>query len=246
MKRLFCLISFFAVFCNYANSSSNNENSLAFISQIVKPGSLVFDIGAHIGNKTRLYRACGAQVICLEPQPFCCNKLEEAFKDDPFVTIIPKGVAANPGILQLSICSQASTISTFSTRWKEDSRFSNAFIWDKVIEVEVTTLDELIAIYGLPDFCKVDVENYEYEVLLGLHSPIPYISFETAFEVFDNSILCIKHLELLGYRSFNFAFGEDPRLLSDVWLSGEAVISLIKTMGITDPVVWGDIYAHFE
>ena len=32
----------------------------------------------------------------------------------------------------------------------------------------MTTLDELIKVYGQPQFIKIDVENFEYQVLCGL------------------------------------------------------------------------------
>ena len=47
----------------------------AFVSQFVKAGDLVFDVGAHIGNKAQLYVDQEAHVICIEPQPHCCTIL---------------------------------------------------------------------------------------------------------------------------------------------------------------------------
>ena len=40
--------------------------------------------------------------------------------------------------------------------------------WDRAVEVEVTTLDDLIAVHGAPAFCKIDVEGFEVDVLAGL------------------------------------------------------------------------------
>jgi hypothetical protein len=37
--------------------------------QFVKPGDLVFDIGAHAGNRTRAFASLGCRVVALEPQP---------------------------------------------------------------------------------------------------------------------------------------------------------------------------------
>ena len=41
----------------------------ALYAQFLKPGDLVFDIGAHIGDRTSSFRRLGAHVVALEPQP---------------------------------------------------------------------------------------------------------------------------------------------------------------------------------
>ena len=37
--------------------------------EFVKPGDLVFDIGAHVGDRIAAFRRLEARVIALEPQP---------------------------------------------------------------------------------------------------------------------------------------------------------------------------------
>ena len=43
--------------------------------QFVKPGDLVFDIGAHLGNRTRAFVALGCRVVAVEPQPHVARML---------------------------------------------------------------------------------------------------------------------------------------------------------------------------
>ena len=76
------------------------------------------------------------------------------------MAIVKKGLATNSGQLELSICDRSDLLSTFSEQWKT-GRFANQK-WDKKVMVEVTTLDEMIKIWDLPQFCKIDVEGFEY------------------------------------------------------------------------------------
>src|SRR5262245_48030625 len=64
-----------------------------FYPQWVKPGDLVFDIGANIGNRTRVFASMGARVIAVEPLPQCYWALRWMFKCQPNVTIV--GAAAS-------------------------------------------------------------------------------------------------------------------------------------------------------
>ena len=40
-----------------------------FYRQFLHAGDLAFDIGAHVGNRVRVFRRLGARVIAIEPQP---------------------------------------------------------------------------------------------------------------------------------------------------------------------------------
>jgi len=74
------------------------------------------------------------------------------FKENPLVTIVSKGLAEKSGTLDLSICTEANTISTFAREWKT-GRFAK-YKWDKVLSVPVTTLDELVRIHGPPSIAR--------------------------------------------------------------------------------------------
>ena len=45
--------------------------------QFVRPGDLVFDIGAHAGNHVRAFSALGCRVVALEPQPDFAQSLDQ-------------------------------------------------------------------------------------------------------------------------------------------------------------------------
>ncbi len=224
-------------------SSLATQQEMLFIQQFVKPSSLVFDVGAHTGTKTDLYLKLNAHVICIEPQQSCLNLLKNKYQFNPNVQIVDRGLADKIGEMELYICSAATTISTFSDEWQH-GRFENDFQWDKKIIVPVTTLDELIKIFGIPYFCKIDVEGFEHQVLRGLSQAIPYISFEYTKELFKNSKTCLEYLSKLGYVSFNYTIGETLRFVHPEWISPEQLIQEIECHD--DCLLWGDIYARCE
>ena len=177
-------------------------------SQFINSGDLCFDVGANLGSRTDIFVELGARVICIEPQPNCVDKLLSKYGENPMVTIVPKGLDSKPGVLPLNICESAETISTFSEKWKS-GRFHD-YSWEKVVDVKVTSLDLLVKEYGVPAFCKIDVEGFEYSVLKGLSSPAPMISFEFTREFFDDAKHCMEYFMSLGQVEFNYILGETP------------------------------------
>jgi len=212
-----------------------------FIQSFFRKGDIVFDVGANVGDKTEVFLSCGAKVICIEPQPDCAAVLRQRFFNNQNVVIEEIGVSEKSGSMNLYVCSTANTISTFSEEWKQ-GRFSD-YTWDKTIPVKVDTLDALIEKYGVPKYCKIDVEGFEFHVLKGLTKQMPlYISFEFAKEMIDTTKQCIAHLKQLGYEHFNVAIGEEPEFYFRDWISEQAIISFLENS--EDTWLWGEVYGQ--
>ncbi|NEQ35516.1 MAG: FkbM family methyltransferase [Okeania sp. SIO3I5] len=214
-----------------------------FIGQFVNKGDLVFDVGANQGLKTDLYLSIGAKVICFEPQPHCVEILNQKYQNNQNVAIVNKGLATKSGQLELSICDRADVLSTFSEQWKT-GRFANQK-WEKKVTVEVTTLDEMIKTWGLPQFCKIDVEGFEYQVLKGLSQPISYLSFEFTIEFIDNAKKSIQHLVSLGYSLFNITQEDQTKLAISEWVSETKLFDFIESKSTNKKSLWGNIYAKY-
>lgn len=236
------------IFCfpKCRNKSHNvDQKMLDFYKGFIKPGNLCFDIGANIGERSDIFLKLGAKVICIEPQRDCIKVLRSKYMCNSNVKIMGIGLASQPGTITLSICKNANTISTFSEKWKS-GRFSS-YQWDEQYDVPVVTLDKIVKKYGVPDFCKIDVEGFEFEVLKGLSSPIRLLSFEFTCEFIHDAQKCIQYLESLGKVEFNFALGDNlksaPCLEIDNWVSGERLFREIDAIPV--PLLWGDIYARF-
>ena len=121
-----------------------------------------------------------------------------------------------------------------------DSRFASVR-WDTKVEVDVTTMDELIARYGEPAFCKIDVEGSELQVLHGLSQALPALSFEFLPVSITRAYACIDRLESLGAYRFRWSEVETMRWSCQEWLDGDG----LKEILVEQPVEGrsGDVYA---
>ena len=215
-----------------------------FYSGILKPGDLCFDIGANFGYRTETFLKLGAKVIAVEPQPQPAKYLKMKFNDD--IELVQKALGDKDEIKPMLV-SSAHALSSLSESWVsavKNNRFK-AESWNKKIDVEVTTLDNLIDEYGIPDFCKIDVEGYEYEVLRGLTKPIRLLSFEYTIPEFTNrAINCINYLNDLGDIKCNYSSGETLKFGLDDWLKPDAFIPIFNELPNKN-VIDGDIYVKF-
>src|SRR5918998_288697 len=177
----------------------------------VKPGNLVFDIGAHVGDRITSFRRLGARIVALEPQPGPAAILQFLFGRDRAITLLRKAAAGKEGELPLHINSQNPTVSTISddfVRAAQGAQNWEGQCWDGVITVPPTTLDALINTYGNPAFIKIDVEGYEQVVLSGLTTPVPALSFEFTTIAREVAIACLDCLEAIGAYRYNVSLGE--------------------------------------
>lgn len=257
MKQSYLLLVLLSSSFLYSYTIKDRFDSTGYaqlLQPYVAPGSLVFDVGAHQGKKAAAFLSLGARVVCFEPQTHLQHILKNQFAGCPAVTVEPVAVGEREGALPFYQCS-TDTLSTFSREWIEHSRFSDgscgSFTWDNVITVPLVTLDAMIQKYGTPAFCKIDVENFEYEVLKGLSCPIALISFEYACETEHNSRKCLDRLSELGYSKFNFVIAESTEFISDEWYSRDELLAKLAEINTSNlPVVgtllWGDIYALYE
>src|SRR5262249_43113851 len=147
--------------------ASHEQAMIEALRRIVKPGAVVYDIGAHVGlYAVALARMAGdrGHVYCVEADPVCvyllaCNmQLNGVANFD----ILPVAVLDGPGQTEFTINYRnflvgVAAASPFGA--KNGHRIS----------VKADSLDGLIEGYGLrlPDLIKMDVEGAEVVAVLG-------------------------------------------------------------------------------
>jgi len=212
----------------------------------VGPGDLVFDVGAHVGDRSLAFAALGGRVIAFEPQPTLAAWLRRSLAGREGIELVEQAVGAEPGVAELQISRATPTVSSLNARWTRDIGARNPGFsrvrWDRRVEVPVTTLDRLIDIHGCPRFCKIDVEGHEAEVLAGLSTPLPALSVEFVAGALEVARACVDRLEQLGNYGFDFVIGEQREFQWGEWRSADAVREWLARGA--DGVASGDLYAR--
>lgn len=212
---------------------------------LVNKGGLAFDIGSHVGDRIGSFRRCGARVVALEPQPLCARIIKEIYAGDSDVTLVEAACGPKRGTLTLHINSNNPTVTTASRDFVKAADGAGGWegqVWDKSIDVPVTTLDALIAQHGRPDFVKIDVEGFEADVLAGLSQALPCLSFEFTTIQRDVAYACLDRLAAIGNYGFDIALGESQQLQFGRWITKNEMADHIRSL--PHDANSGDVYAR--
>lgn len=157
-----------------------------FLSQQVKPGMHIIDIGAHLG----LFSACASQltgpqgkIICIEPTPGTFSILEKTIELNHCtnVTAVQAAVSDKEGMATFYVSHTAGCNSNSLVKNKAENDLS-------FYDVRLVTIDSLVQQYALhPSLIKIDVEGAELDTLKGgLHTlatfkPVLILGLHPAF-----------------------------------------------------------------
>jgi FkbM family methyltransferase len=212
-------------FSNDANLLPCQENSMFweqdyvenYLTGIIRRSKVVFDIGAHVGSHTLMYKSINPEctVHAFEPQKPIFDLLEYNIKKNNIASTYAYNVAVGNknDLVEMNPYSIDGPNAMESIEYGTDKMFSLAGlqIGEGGQQVTMIRLDDFMI--GRCDFMKIDVEGYEPHVLLGAERTIaeyrPVISFEYNHKKADDiEIETFDVLKMYNYK-YQLVHGEN-------------------------------------
>lgn len=231
----------------YRGSPAHHRGLVNLYRPLVPKGGLVFDVGSHVGDRVRAFRALGATVVAVEPNPRLTRVLRLLHGRDPGVRLEAVALSDQEGMGRLRVNRANPTVSTLSDDFVAAARDADGWreqVWDAAVDTRVTTLDALISRHGRPDFVKIDAEGLEDRIMAGLSTPVPALSFEITMIARDVGLAALERAIALGFHAFAFSHGESHVIADLGWTDGPALADALRTM--PDSVNSGDVYALLD
>ena len=208
-------------------------------------------ISARIADRKRAcFSSLGARVLAVEPDELNQTILKDMFlryrlSKKP-VVIVGKAISDQNGLETMWVDECGSAKNSFNKKWVEslrtnEDRFGKRLNFASKIEVETTTLDDLIRAHGVPFFVKIDVEGHEINVLRGMNRAVPYLSFEVNLPDFrPEGLECLEFLDRLEPAGrFNYVVDCKEGLVLREWLSSQEFACVLRECSQTSiEVFW--------
>jgi len=211
--------------------------------------SLLFDIGANVGAYTQARKHEFERCVLVEANPLLCEKLQATFQAEieQSHVIVCNNIVSKEASATFYV-NKADTISTADIEWVQQSRFSESYRqWTPINNVATISIDELIRVYGVPSYLKIDVEGYEWNVIQSLTQCLQntHIAFEWAEEKKAELLLILDWLHNLGYTQFSVQYEDAYNFQPIEWLEYQVVYQqLEQELMIQRKSKWGMIHVR--
>lgn len=194
------------------------EPEVALLPQLVGRDMVVLDVGANMGIYSYALSTLSRHVHAFEPQLGCCEVIG-SWAEGKNVTVHNVGVGSGPAELTLHVpVAQGKRIGTRASFTRIDGPQVD-------IKVPVIALDSL----RLEDigFIKIDVEGFEYDVLVGAEDtlrrcvPALLIELDRHRQSFEEFHRTLGFLDGLGYSCFVLVGDKLRGCGKSVWAASE-------------------------
>jgi FkbM family methyltransferase len=164
-------------------------------AEFIEP-NLIYDVGLHDGQDSAYYLSKGFRVVAIEANPAFAELAAEQFRSEiaaQRLTVLNVAIADTTGEATFWICDDHTDWSSFD---REIASRQGAR--HHALTVTLRPFREILAEYGIPYYCKVDIEGSDQLCLdaLSRERRPPFISVEVGFEPM------LDRLADLGYDRF--------------------------------------------
>lgn len=196
----------------------------------IKKDSVIFDIGANIGQHSIIFSLHGSHVYSFEPNNFIFEQFVKSISLNGISNITPLnyGIASEENVYDLYV--NPKNVGNATLIKKNDF---------KHIKVNIKTLENFHQHIDKVDFVKIDVEGFELEVILGNQGFFekfkPFVWLEFTPEWYKESKFTLTQLDdlikKLDYKIYSFQRNQqidnlaNHTLIDDVFLYREGDIN---------------------
>ncbi|WP_034886445.1 FkbM family methyltransferase [Gillisia sp. JM1] len=207
--------------------------------------NLIFDVGANIGSKSIIFSKLARKVVSFEPSEKLFIFLQKKFANTN-VILFNYALGNSVSKSDLYIVENNEAYNSLNKKHIEITATSrNIATIDTVKhqQVNVEIIENFITKFGIPKYIKIDVEGYEYEVIKGLKTTVPIISFEANLPEFsEESIQIIKYLDELSLNRYKYNFTVSNSFIMKNFIAKEEAINFL----IDTNLQYVEIYAILD
>lgn len=205
---------FYQKLLNADNYNSFLKEINFYKSIIGTSNKLIFDVGANVGTKSKIFSLLSEKVVAFEPDLQNFKILNARLKHIKHCVINGYALSSKESIAKYYSIENDSAYNSLSKKHINTVVKSRKILRDKKgltqYEVKTSTLDFSINKYGKPDYIKIDVEGFEKEVVSGLNILVPLISIEANLpEFLPETIDIINYLDKLSKGKYLFNYTID-------------------------------------
>jgi FkbM family methyltransferase len=217
---------------------SRERRSMELFARLIKPGMTVLEVGGHIGYMSIYFDHLvgdAGRVIVFEPGSNNLPYIRQTVAGCHVIKLEEKGVGSRNGSMDFFEESLTGQNNSFVQNFEGLAANREVSFVDVNVtarKVEVVTLDSYCKNIA-PDFIKIDVEGFEYDVLLGAAETLQKTP-RLMVEVQKNQIAIFTILKAAGYLLFddqgNEAKADGGPVINIFCLHGTAHVADIQSV----------------